>query len=146
AQAWRRRSGRIHHAHRCGARARPSRRGCGRRLTGPPDAGRGLPAPHEHGIAPADRGARSMIATLRAAPPPTTPWGRLSWAGSDCLTVVGREINHLRRAPGMLIGALVFPAVMVVMFGYVFGSAISVPGGGNYREYLMPGLFAMTTV
>ena len=34
-------------------------------------------------------------------------------------------------------------AIMVVLFGYVFGSAISVPGG-NYREYLMPGLFAMS--
>ena len=34
---------------------------------------------------------------------------------------------------------------MVVMFGYIFGSAIHVPGG-NYREYLMPGLFAMTAV
>ncbi len=34
---------------------------------------------------------------------------------------------------------------MVVLFGYVFGSAISVPGGGDYREYLMPGLFAMVT-
>jgi hypothetical protein len=28
---------------------------------------------------------------------------------------------------------------MIVLFGYVFGSAIKVPGGGNYREYLMPG-------
>ncbi len=40
-------------------------------------------------------------------------------------------------------GALIFPALLVLLFGYVFGSAISVPGG-NYREYLMPGLFAMT--
>ena len=34
---------------------------------------------------------------------------------------------------------------MVVLFGYVFGSAIQVPDGGDYREYLMPGLFAMVT-
>lgn len=34
---------------------------------------------------------------------------------------------------------------MVVVFGYIFGSAISVPGG-KYREFLMPGLFAMTAV
>jgi ABC-2 type transport system permease protein len=31
---------------------------------------------------------------------------------------------------------------MVVFFGYIFGSAIKVPGGANYREYLIPGLFA----
>jgi ABC-2 type transport system permease protein len=69
----------------------------------------------------------------------------LRWTVADGVTLVGREIGHLRRAPGQLIAAMIFPALMVVMFGYVFGSAISVPGGGNYREYLMPGLFAMIT-
>jgi ABC-2 type transport system permease protein len=87
-----------------------------------------------------------MIGTLRTSPLPLSVPQRLGWAVTDCMTIVGRELNHLRRAPSVLIGALVFPALMVVMFGYVFGSAISVPGGGNYREYLMPGLFAMTTV
>src|SRR5205814_196168 len=68
---------------------------------------------------------------------------RLRWTTLDGLTLVGREVSHIRRAPGELVGAIIFPALMVLMFGYVFGSAISVPGGGNYREYLMPGLFAM---
>lgn len=35
---------------------------------------------------------------------------------------------------------------MVLLFGYVFGAAISVPGNGDYREYLIPGLFAMTSL
>src|SRR5919198_5626925 len=69
----------------------------------------------------------------------------LRWTVADGLTLIGREVGHLRRAPGQLLGALIFPALMVIMFGYVFGSAISVPGGGNYREFLMPGLFAMIT-
>ncbi|MGI5201153.1 ABC transporter permease [Spirillospora sp. CA-108201] len=80
--------------------------------------------------APADPGARA---------------GRLRWALADGLTLIGRELGRIRQEPGELIAALIFPAVMVVLFGYVFGSAISVPGGGNYREYLMPGLFAMVT-
>jgi hypothetical protein len=63
---------------------------------------------------------------------------------SDGLTVVGRELGHHRRAPGQLIARLVSPAVLVVLFGYVFGNAIHVPGG-DYRQYLMPGLFAMMT-
>ncbi|HET9142747.1 ABC transporter permease [Actinophytocola sp.] len=71
---------------------------------------------------------------------------RLRWAFADGLTLVGREVGHLRRAPGQLVGSLIFPALLVLMFGYVFGSAIAVPGGGNYREYLMPGLFVMVTV
>jgi ABC-2 type transporter len=54
--------------------------------------------------------------------------------------VVRRDLKY---QPGELIGALTFPALMVLLFGYVFGSAIAVPDG-NYREYLMPGLFAMS--
>ncbi len=76
------------------------------------------------------------------APPPGR---RLRWTFTDGLTLVGRELGRLRHDPGELVAALVFPAVMVVLFGYVFGSAIQVPGGGDYREYLMPGLFAMVT-
>ncbi|GLZ03346.1 transport permease protein [Actinomadura sp. NBRC 104412] len=71
--------------------------------------------------------------------------GRMRWTLADGFTLVGRELSRLRREPGQLIASLIFPAVMVVLFGYVFGSAIAVPGGGNYREYLMPGLFAMVT-
>ena len=31
-----------------------------------------------------------------------------------------------------------------VLFAYVFGGAIPLPGGGSYREYLMPGIFVQT--
>ena len=75
----------------------------------------------------------------------TSPLGRLRWTFTDGLTLVGRELGRLRRQPGEIVAILVFPAIMVVLFGYVFGSAIQVPGGGDYREYLMPGLFAMVT-
>ncbi|ROO61076.1 ABC-2 type transport system permease protein [Micromonospora sp. Llam0] len=75
----------------------------------------------------------------------STPLGRLGWTLTDGLTLIGRELARLRQEPGQIIAALVFPAVMVVLFGYVFGSAIQVPGSGDYREYLMPGLFAMVT-
>ncbi|RJL23917.1 ABC transporter permease [Bailinhaonella thermotolerans] len=75
----------------------------------------------------------------------TPPLGRLRWTVADGLTLVGRELGRLRQEPGQVVAALIFPIVMVVLFGYVFGSAIQVPGGGDYREYLMPGLFAMVT-
>lgn len=70
---------------------------------------------------------------------------RLRWAFADGWTLAGRELAKVRQEPGQLLGLLAFPAVMVLLFGYVFGSAIQVPGGGDYREYLMPGLFAMVT-
>ncbi|MBU3866752.1 ABC transporter permease [Streptomyces sp. 4503] len=75
----------------------------------------------------------------------TSLLGRLRWTFADGLTLVGRELGRLRQEPGQIIAALIFPVIMVVLFGYVFGSAIAVPGGGDYREYLMPGLFAMVT-
>ncbi|RFS83882.1 ABC transporter permease [Actinomadura spongiicola] len=84
---------------------------------------------------------------MTAAPATACPSraARARWALTDGLTLVERELGRLRQEPGQLITALIFPAIMVVLFGYVFGSAIDVPGGGNYREYLMPGLFAMVT-
>jgi ABC-2 type transport system permease protein len=77
------------------------------------------------------------------APAATTAAGRLRWTIGDGLTLVARELARLKAEPGQIVAALIFPVVMVVLFGYVFGSAIRVPGGGDYREYLMPGLFAM---
>jgi ABC-2 type transport system permease protein len=87
-----------------------------------------------------------MTTALQLPTPPQTAAGRLLWVLRDGWTITRREFGHLRRDPGQLVAAVVFPAVMVLLFGYVFGSAITVPGGGNYREYLMPGLFAMTAI
>jgi ABC-2 type transport system permease protein len=69
---------------------------------------------------------------------------RLRWTLTDGWLLIRRILLHLKHSPGQLISMLIFPAVMVVIFGYVLGSSIRVPGGGNYREYLMPGLFVMT--
>ncbi|RKT18999.1 ABC-2 type transport system permease protein [Streptomyces sp. 1114.5] len=66
--------------------------------------------------------------------------GRLA---SDTWTSMLRVLLNYRHSPGLLAASLGVPVVMVVVFGYVFGSAMQVPGGGDYREFLMPGLFAM---
>ncbi|MBO2454650.1 ABC transporter permease [Actinomadura barringtoniae] len=83
--------------------------------------------------------------TVTAPAPAGSLTTRLRWTVADGITLIGREVARLRQEPGELIAMLIFPAIMVVLFGYVFGSAIKVPGGGNYREYLMPGLFTMVT-
>lgn len=85
------------------------------------------------------------MSTLAMPLRPRGVFGRFGWALRDGWTITRREFGHVRRAPGQLLGAVIFPGLMVLMFGYVFGSAIHVPGG-SYREYLMPGLFAMTSV
>jgi ABC-2 type transport system permease protein len=77
---------------------------------------------------------------------PTTPLDRLRWAVVDAWTITGRDLLHWARQPTPVVVGLLFPVLMVVMFGYLFGGAISVPGGGSYREFLLPGLFALTMV
>ena len=66
--------------------------------------------------------------------------------GPDKQHVTELRLLYCRRSePSQIVSALTFPVALVVLFGYVFGSAIAVPGGGNYREYLMPGLFVMSS-
>jgi ABC transporter DrrB family efflux protein len=51
---------------------------------------------------------------------------------------------HLLRAPEELALYFTLPIMFVLVFGYVFGGGMSVPDGGGYREFLLPGVFAMT--
>jgi len=68
--------------------------------------------------------------------------GRGLWpALGDGLAAAERLLTKLRHDPAAITLTLGAPVVLVVIFGYIFGSAISVPGGGNYRAYLVPGLF-----
>jgi len=73
-----------------------------------------------------------------------TPLDRLRWALADAWTITRRDLTHWVRQPFGIVITLLFPVMLVLMFGYLFGGAMSVPGGGNYREFLMPGMFAMT--
>ncbi len=77
-------------------------------------------------------------------PDADAPERSVYWAFADCWTVVKRGLTHLIRQPSNIAWQLGFPVVSVLLFGYVFGSAMSVPGGGDYREFLMPGMFGMT--
>jgi ABC-2 type transport system permease protein len=63
----------------------------------------------------------------------------------DAYTATRRFVIRGRRQPDVIFGSLLTPVLFVVLFGYVFGSSIVVPGG-NYRSYLMPGLFAMSVL
>ncbi len=71
---------------------------------------------------------------------------RLRWAVSDTAVLTGRALAHWARRPAELLVGLLFPVLLVLMFGYLFGGAMTVPGGGDYREFLLPGMFAMTMV
>ena len=74
------------------------------------------------------------------------PTARLRWALRDAATVAGRDIAHWRRQPGaVLVGAL-FPVLLLLMFVYLLGGGMVVPGGGDYRDFLVPGMLALAMV
>ena len=60
--------------------------------------------------------------------------------------LAGRSLRHIPRIPEKAFGAVLLPLVFVLLFAYVFGSAIQVPGGGNYHAYLVSGIFAQTMI
>jgi ABC-2 type transport system permease protein/oleandomycin transport system permease protein len=64
-------------------------------------------------------------------------------AARDALIITGRNLTVLVRLPQLLVFATVQPILFVLMFRYVFGGAIDVPGT-SYVNYLMPGIFAQT--
>lgn len=61
----------------------------------------------------------------------------------DALTLSGRILSHWRQRPVSIVVGLLFPVLMVVMFGYLFGGAMAVPDG-RYLDFLIPGMLAMT--
>jgi ABC transporter DrrB family efflux protein len=64
---------------------------------------------------------------------------------TDNWIMAKRQYAHMLAQPDEIAGTLLFPILMVVLFAYVFGSAIKLPGGANYREFLMPGIFMQVT-
>jgi ABC-2 type transport system permease protein len=64
----------------------------------------------------------------------------------DTWVIARRGLVHMKRQPEQLSDATIQPVMFVLLFAYVFGGAIPIPGGGNYREFLMGGIFAQTIV
>jgi ABC transporter DrrB family efflux protein len=64
---------------------------------------------------------------------------------SDALALAWRGLITYRRVPQLLVFSTIQPVVFVLMFRYVFGGAIRVPGV-DYVDYLMPGIFVQTVV
>jgi ABC-2 type transport system permease protein/oleandomycin transport system permease protein len=68
---------------------------------------------------------------------------RLAHAINDTVTIAQRNLITLRRVPQLLVFSTVQPVIFVLLFRYVFGGAIRVPGE-SYVDFLMPGVFAQT--
>jgi ABC transporter DrrB family efflux protein len=64
---------------------------------------------------------------------------------SDGAVVARRNLIKIKRVPDLLVFSTMSPIMFILLFAYVFGSAIHVPGM-SYREFLMPGIFAQTVI
>jgi ABC transporter DrrB family efflux protein len=67
----------------------------------------------------------------------------LAMAVTDGWVVTRRNLAKIRRVPDLLIFTTIQPIMFVLLFAYVFGGAIKIPGG-SYREFLMAGIFTQT--
>ncbi|GAB3127082.1 ABC transporter permease [Streptomyces calidiresistens] len=66
----------------------------------------------------------------------------------DSLVVMQRNLLRMMRIPEVVVFGLIQPIMFVVLFSYVFGGSINIPGAGldpeTYRQFLMGGIFAQT--
>src|ERR1700734_1860351 len=69
--------------------------------------------------------------------------GRAAQLVTDVWVLTKRSIARIRREPETLAEVTLQPILFVLIFAYVFGGAIGIPGGGNYHEYLIGGMLGM---
>ncbi len=67
----------------------------------------------------------------------------MTLAISDTVTMTTRYLHHYLRKPSLLGLAVAQPVLFVLLWTYVFSGAIQTPGGIDYVDYLMPGLFIL---
>ncbi|KDN77776.1 ABC transporter permease [Streptomyces olindensis] len=65
-----------------------------------------------------------------------------AYALTDSWTMTRRELARWGRQPVQLAVNLVFPVMLLLMFGYLVGGGRGVSGA--YRDYLVPGMLALT--
>jgi ABC transporter DrrB family efflux protein len=69
----------------------------------------------------------------------------LRLALADGAVIAKRNLIKVKRVPDVLVFTTLSPIMFVLLFAYVFGNSIDVPGV-NYREFLIAGIFAQTVV
>ena len=68
-----------------------------------------------------------------------------AWIAVDAFTITWRNLLQVVRNPQLAVVDTITPIMFVLLFAFVFGGAIQVPGG-DYIRYLMPGIFVQTVV
>ena len=72
--------------------------------------------------------------------------GRLGAWLSDVWVMTRRNLIHVRREPMQLSDVTIQPVLFTLMFVYVFGSAMVLPGGGGYKDFVIAGLLVLNLI
>ena len=68
---------------------------------------------------------------------------QLRWGLTDVGVLTWRTFARIATTPEQLLNVTVQPLVFVLLFSYVFGKAITLPGHDSYRDYLIAGIVAV---
>ncbi|NEW38575.1 ABC transporter permease [Nocardia cyriacigeorgica] len=70
---------------------------------------------------------------------------RFTGTMTDSLTMLRRNLLHVRRYPSMAFSILIMPIVLMMIFNYVFGGALEagLEPGAKYIDYLAPGMLLL---
>ena len=72
--------------------------------------------------------------------------GRVAGVAHDTYAVAVRNLIAYKRVPQLLVFSTIQPVMFVLLWRYVFGGAVRVPGRVSYVDFLMPGIFVQTVV
>ena len=56
------------------------------------------------------------------------------WPSPTALTITKRNLIKIKRVPDLLVFTTLSPIMFVLLFAYVFGGAINVPGDVSYAS------------
>jgi ABC-2 type transport system permease protein len=65
---------------------------------------------------------------------------------SDVLVLSMRNFVHISREPLQLSDVTIQPVLFTLMFVYVFGAGMVLPGGESYKEFAVPGMLVFNQV
>ena len=51
-----------------------------------------------------------------------------------------RNLVHISREPMQLSDVTIQPVLFTVLFIFIFGGGIPIPGGGSYKDFVLAGL------
>jgi ABC-2 type transport system permease protein len=72
-----------------------------------------------------------------------TGFGRLRSWWDDVRVMTRRNLIHVRRDPMQLSDVTIQPVLFTLLFCYVFGAAMVLPGGASYTQFALAGLLVM---